>query len=62
MLIYHYLEQHPHLTGDAHLAVAAAVDVYWLFACCWALQMAWDNQQQSYLDWFDDFWHLVKHQ
>lgn len=61
-LIYHYLEQHPHLTGDAHLAVAAAVDVYWLFACCWALQMAWDNQQQSYLDWFDDFWHLVKHQ
>ncbi|WP_447073064.1 phosphotransferase [Shewanella indica] len=61
-LIYHYLEQHPHLTDDAHLAVAAAVDVYWLFACCWALQMAWDNQQQSYLDWFDDFWHLVKHQ
>ncbi|GIU15074.1 phosphotransferase [Shewanella sp. MBTL60-007] len=41
-LIANYLKDHPNLNPHADKAVPAAVDLYWVFALCWALQMAFD--------------------
>ncbi|MGS0825439.1 phosphotransferase [Shewanella sp. 0m-8] len=41
-LIDNYLVAHPNLNNKARNAVTAAVDLYWVFAVCWALQMAFD--------------------
>ncbi|ABV87154.1 phosphotransferase [Shewanella pealeana] len=41
-LIENYLSEHPNLNSKAGNAVPAAVDLYWVFAVCWALQMAFD--------------------
>ncbi|GIU29140.1 phosphotransferase [Shewanella schlegeliana] len=42
-LIANYLKDHPNLNQQADKAVPAAVDLYWVFALCWALQMAFDS-------------------
>ncbi|WP_299806081.1 phosphotransferase [uncultured Shewanella sp.] len=41
-LIKNYLSEHPNLNSKASNALPAAVDLYWVFAVCWALQMAFD--------------------
>ncbi|MCE9678926.1 phosphotransferase [Shewanella sp. AS1] len=64
-LIRSYLHQHPKLTSDALSAIPAAIELYWYFACCWALLMASYSQDEkveskqgsalftSYLNCFD---------
>ncbi|QQX82108.1 phosphotransferase [Shewanella sp. KX20019] len=42
-LIENYIQQQSNLNQHAVHAVPAAVDLYWVFAVCWALQMAFDN-------------------
>ncbi|MGS0681412.1 phosphotransferase [Shewanella sp. 125m-7] len=42
-LISNYLLGHPNLNNYAKDAVVSAVDLYWVFAVCWALQMAFDH-------------------
>lgn len=44
-LIDHYLSQNQNLNQHAKAAVPAAIDLYWVFAVSWALQMAFDNMQ-----------------
>ena len=41
-LIENYLQQQDNLNHHAQNAIPAAVDLYWVFAVCWALQMAFD--------------------
>ncbi|WOT03848.1 phosphotransferase [Shewanella youngdeokensis] len=49
-LIKHYLQQHSNLNHHALNAVPAAVDLYWVFAVCWALQMAFDAIELNHPD------------
>ncbi len=64
-LIESYLNNQINLNHHAQDAIPAAVDLYWVFAVCWALQMAFDSmtldgklnadtdkikQAESYLD------------
>lgn len=62
-LLQQYLDNHPNLTKDALKAVPAAMDIYWVFACAWALLMAAscteEARQCEYLGWFDDFWSAL---
>ncbi|MGL5390176.1 MAG: phosphotransferase family protein, partial [Shewanella sp.] len=59
-LLQQYLDKHPHLTKDAEAAVPAAMAMYWIFACAWALLMAAAEPNEArlgeYLGWFDGFW------
>ncbi|MGI1944630.1 phosphotransferase [Shewanella glacialipiscicola] len=62
LLVDGYLKQHPNVTADAVQAVPAAIDMYWVFACYWALLMAGQTQSShniDYLAWFDRFWPLI---
>lgn len=62
LLVDGYLKQHPYVTADAVQAVPAAIDMYWVFACYWALLMAAQPQSThsiDYLAWFDRFWPLI---
>nr|WP_282446714.1 phosphotransferase [Shewanella sp. 1CM18E] len=42
-IIEEYLASNPNLNHHAGSAVSAAIDLYWVFAVCWALQMAFDH-------------------
>nr|WP_276521546.1 phosphotransferase [Shewanella sairae] len=42
-LIGEYLASNANLNQHASSAVSVAVDLYWVFAVCWALQMAFDH-------------------
>ncbi|MCL1145795.1 phosphotransferase [Shewanella marinintestina] len=42
-LISQYLKNNPNLNQTADKGVESAVDLYWVFAVCWALQMAFDS-------------------
>nr|WP_275973949.1 phosphotransferase [Shewanella pneumatophori] len=42
-IIEEYLANNPNLNHHAGSAVSAAIDLYWVFAVCWALQMAFDH-------------------
>lgn len=42
-LIESYLNNQSNLNHHAQKAIPAAVDLYWVFAVCWALQMAFDS-------------------
>ncbi|MCL1094343.1 phosphotransferase [Shewanella kaireitica] len=42
-LIESYLSNQANLNHHAQDAIPAAVDLYWVFAVCWALQMAFDS-------------------
>lgn len=42
-LIENYLDKQTNLNHHAQDAIPAAVDLYWVFAVCWALQMAFDS-------------------
>ena len=61
-LVTQYLSQHPYVTAHAVAAVPAAIDMYWVFACYWALLMAAQTEHSrsaDYLAWFDCFWPLI---
>ncbi|MCS6120052.1 phosphotransferase [Shewanella baltica] len=61
-LVTQYLSQHPYVTVHAVAAVPAAIDMYWVFACYWALLMAAQTEPSrsaDYLAWFDCFWLLI---
>uniref|UniRef100_UPI004048D97D phosphotransferase n=1 Tax=Shewanella baltica TaxID=62322 RepID=UPI004048D97D len=61
-LVTQYLSQHPYVTAHAVAAVPAAIDMYWVFACYWALLMAAQTEASrsaDYLAWFDCFWPLI---
>ncbi|WP_283629491.1 phosphotransferase [Shewanella baltica] len=61
-LVTQYLSQHPYVTSHAVAAVPAAIDMYWVFACYWALLMAAQTEPSrsaDYLAWFDCFWPLI---
>lgn len=61
-LVTQYLSQHPYVTAHAVAAVPAAIDMYWVFACYWALLMAAQTEPSrsaDYLAWFDCFWPLI---
>jgi len=61
-LVTQYLSQHPYVTAHAVAAVPAAIDMYWVFACYWALLMAAQTEpcrSADYLAWFDCFWPLI---
>lgn len=61
-LVTQYLSQHPYVTSHAVAAVPAAIDMYWVFACYWALLMAAQTEASrsaDYLAWFDCFWLLI---
>ncbi|MDR9767347.1 phosphotransferase [Shewanella baltica] len=61
-LVTQYLSQHPYVTSHAVAAVPAAIDMYWVFACYWALLMAAQTEASrsaDYLAWFDCFWPLI---
>ncbi|MGL4713095.1 MAG: phosphotransferase [Shewanella sp.] len=61
-LVKQYLSGHPYVTAKAVTAVPAAIDMYWVFACYWALLMAVQtepNLRADYLAYFDDFWALI---
>lgn len=61
-LVTQYLSQHPYVTSHAVAAVPAAIDMYWVFACYWALLMAAQTETSrsaDYLAWFDCFWPLI---
>ncbi|MCF1427484.1 MAG: aminoglycoside phosphotransferase family protein [Shewanella sp.] len=40
------------LTDMPHQAIAAAVNMYWIFSCCWALLQAVAHKEQQHMDWF----------
>ncbi|CAD6365380.1 hypothetical protein SHEWT2_00556 [Shewanella hafniensis] len=65
-LLDEYLKDHPYLTMDAALAVPAAIELYWVFACYWALLMAAQqtesNRRTEYIAWFDFFWPMISHE
>lgn len=69
-----YLENHPKLTSDAKSALPAAINIYWVFAACWALLMAAETDRKTqencelqnspqtrakYLDCFSQFFSLI---
>ncbi len=62
-VVQEYLTSHPGLTADAPKAVPAAIELYWVFACYWALLMAMPSQasghRAEYLAWFDEFCPLI---
>ncbi|WP_338725293.1 phosphotransferase [Shewanella baltica] len=61
-LVTQYLSEHPYVTSHAVAAVPAAIDMYWVFACYWALLMAAQTEASrsaDYLAWFDCFWPLI---
>lgn len=61
-LVTQYLSEHPYVTAHAVAAVPAAIDMYWVFACYWALLMAAQTEASrstDYLAWFDCFWPLI---
>lgn len=71
-LITHYLKDHPNLNQHAEKALPASVDLYWVFALCWALQMAFDcmmsdgklkqddlPQSQEYLAYAKQYRNLI---
>lgn len=61
-LVTQYLSEHPYVTSHAVAAVPAAIDMYWVFACYWALLMAAQTEASrsaNYLAWFDCFWPLI---
>ncbi|MCS6208166.1 aminoglycoside phosphotransferase family protein [Shewanella baltica] len=61
-LVTQYLSEHPYVTAHAVAAVPAAIDMYWVFACYWALLMAAQTEPSrsaDYLAWFDCFWPLI---
>ncbi|MCH1930535.1 phosphotransferase [Shewanella sp. A25] len=61
-LSQHYLDDHPHLSADAPLLLPAAIEMYWVFACYWALLMAArseQSEQMEYLNWFDSFFSCL---
>lgn len=62
-LVRDYLFDHPHLTANAIDALPAALDIFWLYSCAWALQMADGACQDSreYFSWFDGYWQLIQH-
>jgi aminoglycoside phosphotransferase (APT) family kinase protein len=62
LLVKQYLSGHPYVTAQAVTAVPAAIDMYWVFACYWALLMAAQTEPSrsaDYLAWFDCFWPLI---
>ncbi|QYJ77583.1 phosphotransferase [Shewanella acanthi] len=61
-LSQHYLDSHPHLSADAQRLLPAAIEMYWVFACYWALLMAARSEQgkqMEYLNWFDSFFACI---
>lgn len=61
-LVTQYLSEHPYVSVNAVAAVPAAIDMYWVFACYWALLMAAQTEPSrsaDYLAWFDCFWPLI---
>jgi hypothetical protein len=62
-LVEEYLKDHPYLTLGAASAVPAAIELYWVFACYWALLMAAQQTELTrsaeYIAWFDLFWPLI---
>ncbi|MCL1090528.1 phosphotransferase [Shewanella profunda] len=62
-LLDEYLKEHPNLTIDAVSAVPAAIELYWVFACYWAILMAAQQTELSrsaeYIAWFDFFWPMI---
>ncbi|MGL5047595.1 MAG: phosphotransferase [Shewanella sp.] len=61
-LVKQYLSGHPYVTAQAVTAVPAAIDMYWVFACYWALLMVVQtepNLRADYLAYFDEFWALI---
>ncbi|MFQ6370477.1 phosphotransferase [Shewanella sp. YIC-542] len=60
-LVDEYLTHHPHLRADAKSALPAALDIFWLYSCAWALQMA-DSPStdgQVFFSWFDNYRQLL---
>ncbi|PIW60437.1 phosphotransferase [Shewanella sp. CG12_big_fil_rev_8_21_14_0_65_47_15] len=62
-LVQQYLAKHPYLTEEAIFAVPAAIEMYWVLACYWALLMAAQQTEPSchgeYIAWFDFFWPQI---
>ncbi|WP_025819711.1 phosphotransferase [Shewanella marina] len=57
-LIENYLMSHPNLTPNSGAQLTSAIDCYWYFCCCWALQMAAacpPKQADDFLQWFDNY-------
>ncbi|MDF0533527.1 phosphotransferase [Shewanella sp. A32] len=60
-LMGEYLSDHPCLTIGSQQALPAAMDIFWLYSCAWALQMA-DGQcrdGREYFGWFDNYRQLI---
>lgn len=62
-LVQQYLAKHPYLTAEAIFAVPAAIEMYWVLACYWALLMAAQQTEprghSEYIAWFDFFWPQI---
>lgn len=62
-LVQRYLAKHPYLTEEAVFAVPAAIDMYWVVSCYWALIMAAQQTELSsyaeYIACFDLFWQQI---
>lgn len=58
-LITQVLRSNPNMNDEAGNAIPAALNLFWLFACAWALLMAAESgngsQQLTYLAWFDEY-------
>jgi thiamine kinase-like enzyme len=61
-LIQQYLDNHPHLTSNSVQALGAALDIFWLYSCAWALQMAdrHCNDHHEFFSWFDNYRQLIR--
>ncbi len=64
-LITGYLTEHPNLTKDGITVLPAAIDLYWIFCCCWSLLMACyhyatePDNAVSYLTYYDDSYRSI---
>ncbi|MCL1075064.1 phosphotransferase [Shewanella dokdonensis] len=61
-LIREYLDGHPYLTSSSEQALAAALDIFWLYSCAWALQMADGRCRdgREFFSWFDNYRQLIR--
>lgn len=58
-LITRVLGANPNMNSQAYDGIPAALNLFWLFSCAWALLMAAESgngfQQSAYLTWFDEY-------
>lgn len=54
-----YLKAHPELSLSQLPQVADAVTLHWYFGAIWALLMAGESRDQSYLSWFNRYLQLA---